>query len=362
MSPDRSAALGITLMVMGLILLLALAWRQGDAFYPAYLGAYAFWLGLSLGPLALHMIGRVTGGRWTRVNQGVFLAASGVLPLLALLFVPVVIGLPQLYVWFPDAAIHAEPVAHKAPFLNSGFFVVRAVVYFAIWIALAHFLMRSAERGQAAAARRLGALGLVLYALTGSFAMIDWIMSLLPEWYSTVFAVQILAAYLLQGTCLAGLVLAARTGVSVQDRHDLGNLMLVFTLLWAYLAFSDYLTIWIADLPHETLWYRLRNDGLWQWVGAGLILAMFAVPFLALLFRSLKRSRVGLAAVAALVLFASLVYSLWLVLPSVQPPRQAGLTGSVLGASVALGALWLGMFQLRLQRQRTRLSHEAGDG
>jgi hypothetical protein len=356
----REVRLGLAFIAIGLLLLL-LAALVGDAgFYPTYLAAYLFWLGLSLGPLALYMIGHVSGGRWGRISQIPFLAAGGVLPVMVLLFIPLIIGMPVLYSWFPDAGFYGEKIANKAPYLNSGFFVVRAVVYFTVWIGLVQLLIRSARRGRhTAGGRRLSALGLVLYALTGTLAITDWVMSLLPSWYSTVFGVEVLTAQLLQGICLGVLVTDTRLhAVSADDRHDLGNLMLVFTMLWAYLAFSDFLTIWIADLPRETLWYRLRFEGFWHWSGPTLIMLLFVIPCASLLFRALKRDRFWLAALALLILAGTLLYSFWLTVPSLSATRIYTPDWLSVVLPIALGAVWIGVFQLRLLQLRTLASKD----
>jgi hypothetical protein len=357
-SPRHRSGWAVTLMVLGALVLALIGLLRPRGFYPAYLAGYVFWLGLSLGPLALHMIGQVTGGRWREVIREPFLAASGVLPVQALLFIPLVIGMPSLYAWFPEASVPGVEVVDKGAYLNSGFFVLRAAVYFAVWLILTRLLIRQARLAVATpASRRLSALGLLLYALTGSLAVIDWVMSLLPSWYSTVFAAQVLVVQLLQGVCLGILVTGGLFGRRAdspgrQDRHDLGNLMLVFTLMWAYLAFSDFLTVWIADLPRETLWYRLRFEGTWWWGGPAVTLLLFVIPFAALLFRRLKRHARALVAVAAMVLIGTLINAFWVTVPSLQDSRSYRPDWQALVVPIALGAVWIGFFQLRLQRQR----------
>ena len=354
MIPPHTARQNLLLMALGLLVLVSLMLAGAPGFYPAYLAGYLFWLGLSLGPLGLHMISRVTGGHWGEQTRAPFLAASGVLPVLAVLFLPLVIGMPALYAWYPDAGAQGGRLADKAIYLNSAFFLLRALVYFGIWLTLATVLVRDARVGRTVAGRRLSAPGLILFALSGTFAVIDWVMSLLPVWYSTVFAAEVLIAQLLQGVCLGVLVQGpvserGRPERSKQDWLDLGNLMLLFTLLWAYLAFSDYLTIWIADLPDETLWYRLRLAGSGWWTGTSLMLLMFAIPFLALLFRALKQHQRTLQGIALIVLAGTLLNAYWLTVPSLQ---QAGhISWQLLIVPLAMGAVWTGFFRLRLLQQ-----------
>ena len=354
MNAPHTAVQELVLIALGLLVLVSLMLAEAPGFYPAYLAGYLFWLGLSLGPLGLYMISRVTGGRWGELTRTPFLAASGVLPVLAVLFLPLVIGMPALYAWYPDAGVQGGRLADKAVYLNSGFFLLRALVYFGIWLTLATVLVRDARGGRSAAGRQFSAPGLILFALTGTFAVIDWVMSLLPSWYSTVFAAEVLIAQLLQGVCLGVLVQGpagerSQSERSQRDRLDLGNLMLLFTLLWAYLAFSDYLTIWIADLPAETLWYRLRLAGSGWWTGPSLMLLMFAIPFLALLFRALKQNRRGLQGIALIVLAGTLLNAFWLTVPSLQ--RAGHMSWQFLIVPLAIGAVWTGFFRLRLLQQ-----------
>jgi hypothetical protein len=236
--------------------------------------------------------------------------------------------------------------------------LLRAGLYFAVWLTLAWLLQRWSSPGGSPSrirlARRLSALGLVLYALTGTFAMIDWVMSLMPVWYSTVFGAEVLVAQLLQGACLGVLAVGAAAGWRAtptvsRELHALGNLMLLFTLLWAYLAFSDFLTIWIADLPHEIHWYLPRMRAPWGWIGPLLALLLFVVPFTALLFKPVKVNPRALAAVALVVLVGTLLNAYWLTAPSVQNVAP-GLNWLDVVTPLALGAVWMGSFRARLRR------------
>jgi hypothetical protein len=356
--PGSANRRALALPAAGLAALALAGSLQPSRFFPAYLFSYLFWLGLSLGALSLYMIGRVSGGRWGEVTAGPFLAAAGVLPVLALMFLPLAFGMPGLYPWLREGGQEAGILARKAAYLNLGFFLLRAALYFAAWLVLARLLTRwsppGASPAQQRAARRLSAGGLVLYGITGSFAVFDWIMSLVPTWYSTVFGAEVLATQLLEGTALGVLAVAAaagwRAGQTVgRDLRDLGNLMLAFTLLWAYLAFSEFLTIWIADLPRETLWFRLRLAADWAWMGPTLALLLFALPFAALLFRPLKEHPRALTAVALVTLSGTLFNALWLVLPSLRT-SPTGLDWLDAVTPLALGAVWVGVYRLRLRR------------
>ena len=351
---------------VGAVFLMIGAVSARQPFFEAYLFAFLFYLSLSLGALVIGMIGQITGGRWSIVVRGPALAAAGALPLLALLFVPVLFGLDHLYPWLTDMGASPVLLQHKQPYLNRDFFIMRAVLYFTVWIGIGlGFVarLRKAERDATASAwqdvRRLCLAGLILYALTGSLAAVDWLMSLLPEWYSTVFAVQVLMVQLLSASALvvlsAGRMQATPGSVDAGDYHDLGNLMLLFTLLWAYLAYSDFLTIWIADLPHETAWYRQRAAPVWEGLGVAVWALQFALPFVLLLFRGVKRHAARLKGLAMLVLCGGLLNLYWLTMPSlrIQGPRLSWLDVVV---PIALGATWTAWYLLqwnRYQRQRS---------
>ncbi len=340
-------------------------------FFEAYLYAFLFLLGLSLGPLVLAMIAQVTGGRWGQVVRRPALAAAGVLPVLAVLFVPLLFGLQQLYPWTVGLGAPQHLLNHKEPYLNVGFFIVRAALYFAIWISLA-FVFRSrlydAELRDTPhdwqRVRMVSAAGLLLYGLTGTLAAIDWVMSLLPVWYSTVFGAQVLAVQMLAATAVVVLG-SGRSGeprpiqMRPQDYHDLGNLMLVFTLLWAYLAYSDFVTIWIADLPHETEWYRQRSVPLWEGLGISVWVLQFALPFALLLFRAVKRNASRMRSLAIAVLIGSALNVYWLVMPCLRPHDNL-LSWLDWVAPLALGAVWFAMFLVFLDRDERRWNAHRG--
>jgi hypothetical protein len=250
----------------------------------------------------------------------------------------------------------------KTAYLNVPFFLGRAALYFLTWNVLSHYLNawsleqdRSGDPRLSAKMQRLSGAGLILYGLTISFAAFDWLMSLEPHWFSTIFGVLVLGG---QGlSALAFLILAlawlARRPpmdeVAVPDRfQDLGKLMLAFVMLWAYFAFSQWLIIWSGNLPEEILWYRHRLGTSWIAVGVLLILFHFAVPFSLLLSRRLKRAGTALAALAAGVLVMRLVDLLWLIAPDF---HTAGVHVSWLDVwlPLSMGALWLGLFVRQLR-------------
>ena len=327
-------------------------------FFRAYLAAYIFWIGIPVGCLALLMLHHLVGGRWGFVIQRVLEAAIQTLPLMALLFIPLLFGLSDLYPWARPAVVAGDPLLQqKAAYLNLPFFIVRAVMYFAIWIVLGHLLVRwSLEQdrtGDVTLTQRLQRLsgpGLVLYGLTVTFSAIDWMMSLEPKWYSTIFGMIFMVSYGLAALAFAIVTAhflrseAPLTQVISADRfHDLGNLLLALVMFWAYLNFSQFLLIWSENLAEEIPWYLHRMGGGWEWIAIVLIVFQFALPFILLLSRTTKRSSRILAQVAAGILFMHWLDVLWMIAPSFYPARFHLHWMDIL-APIGIGALWLAVF------------------
>jgi len=182
-------------------------------FFHSYLYAFLFWLGITLGSVAVLMLHHLVGGLWGFVIQRVLETAARLLPLMALLFIPILIGLPDLYEWTHGEAGEVAALKHKSAYLNVPFFVVRAVVYFAVWTLLAYLLTRwsrrvdeTGEPGLVARMEHLSGPGLVIYGVTMTFAAVDWVMSLEPEWYSTIFGMAFLVGQGLSALCFAVIV------------------------------------------------------------------------------------------------------------------------------------------------------------
>jgi hypothetical protein len=241
----------------------------------------------------------------------------------------------------PGAA-DAALAAGQHWYLNSVFFYLRAIVYFVIWLSLARLLR---DEGARPSLQGVSAVGFVLYALTTTFAAVDWTMSLTPHWHSTIFGLligtgQALAA--LAAAIVCANALAPEVDASLRVRfHDLGNLSLALVLVWAYLAFMQFLIIWVEDLPDEITWLLLRSRTSWSALTWFVAVTHFLVPFLLLLSRSAKRAPGMLAGVSAIVLLACLADSFWLVVPIFRPQGFA-LHWADLGALLAIGGLWLG--------------------
>ena len=331
----------------------------------AYLVAFAYWIGLALGALALLMAFHASKARWMVVVRRPLEAMAGALVVFPILFLPIALGMRALFPWAgPTAGLDDETLRllhHRAPYLNPTFFLVRAAIYFAVWTALAGLFWRwSTRQDQSGApdltanAWKLGAGGLPALGLTLTFAAVDWLMSLGVRWYSTIWGVYFFAGSFVGAIALLVLASLALTRTpalldAVRAPHwlSLGKLLLAFTCFWAYIAFSQYMLTWIGNLPDTVPWMLLRQDHAWRWIGGALIACHFVVPFLLLLSRPRKLDPRRLAPVAAWILAVHYLDLYWLVMPQARPgaivPDWSHLTAfaGVGGAAVAAAILLL---------------------
>jgi hypothetical protein len=370
---DRARRRCLAVGVAALVVSVGGGFLNPPRFFQAYLFGYLFWVGIALGCLALLMLHHLAGGRWGFVIQRPLEAGVRTLPLLALLFVPILFGLKELYLWARPEAVAAEALLrHKQLYLNPPAFLFRAVVFFAVWIGVGALLtMLSGRRDQGAETlpltRRMQVLsgpGLLLYGVTVSFAAIDWGMSLEPFWFSSVYGIIFIV-----GQNLAALAFVIVTVVLLSDRpplrdaitpqqfHDLGNFLLAFVMLWAYIAFSQFLIIWSGNLPEEIPWYLNRMRGGWGVLAAILVAFHFLVPFLLLLSRSTKRRAKVLLLVAAGILAMRLLDLFWLTAPAFHPGGFS-LHWMDLSLPVGLGGIWLAAYLSRLQRRPLLPEHD----
>jgi hypothetical protein len=346
----RQRALVAGLIGLALCLLAALA--SPSHALRSYLVAFTFWLGIPLGCLVLLMLQHLTGGIWGLVLRRIFESGARTLGLLALLFLPLLLGLigrpPPLYDWVGSTD---ADLLEKSWYLNVPFFIARTIVYFVVWLVLAFFLCRwSAEEDQSPTNpqrfRRLSGPGLVLYGGTITFASVDWVMSLEPHWYSTIYPVIFAVGQILEGMAFSILVLIAIGSqppfeklLGPTQRRDLGNLLLAFVMMWAYLSFSQFLLIWSENLPEEIPWYLKRTRDGWQWLALLLVVFQFCLPFLLLLSREIKQDPRRLAAIALLVLVMRYLDVFWWI----EPAFSDGVYFYIfvdLAALVGLGGIW----------------------
>ena len=332
-------------------------------FFRSYLVAYLFWIGITLGSLAVLMVQHLTGGNWALVIRRILEAGSRTLPLMAIAALPLLAGMTSLYSW--SRPEETDPViVQKHLYLNPQFFVVRIVVYFAVWFALTFFLnkwSRMEDAGEAGSPlwvrmEGLSGIGLVLYGLTVTFASIDWVMSLEPRWYSTIYGLLFMVGQALGALAFAVLMLIWLSDeeplsevVRTSHFQDLASFLLTFVMLWAYLEFSQYLIIWGGNLSEEIPWYLRRMQGGWGVVGLLLVFLNFALPFFLLLFRTVKRRKRSLLIVATLLLVMRLVDMYWMVLPAFGG-GNVGLTWMNIALPLGFGGIWFAYFVWQLRR------------
>ena len=347
-------------------------------FFRAWLIAFMLFLGIALGSMALMMIQHLSGGSWG-IFRRIFEASSRTIPLLGLLFLPVLLGMHELYPWtHPDLVAEDQILQHKAPYLNTTFFIIRALLYFVAWSALAMILNRLSLRQDSGDVsvnipiQRLSGAGLVIYALTVTFAGIDWIMSLNPHWFSTLFGFLIMGGQGLAALCFTVIVATmlwpkepTTSWLKPNHIHDLGKLMFAFVMLWAYFNFSQYLLIYAANLVEEVPYMLTRTSHGWQYLAIFLAAFHFAVPWLLLLSRDRKRNPRRLALVAAWLLFVR-----WADLFMMISPEFVATGGNLhaahgehvesqlfihwvdIAALLAVGGLWSWMFFSQIGRRQ----------
>jgi hypothetical protein len=349
--------------VVGVVACVVGAFIDATAFFEAWLVTWLFLLGIALASMAQVMIHELTGGDWGLVLRPPLEAAALTLPLLLVLALPLAFGLPQLFAWArPEAVARSATLQAQAWYLTPTRFIVREAMMLAIWSALALAIVR--RRGvtpehAAARARSLSVVGLLVYLLTVTLAAFDWIASLVPGWASTTLGVRLGAAQFVAslGFAVPFLVLFRRARANVtpaRDYQDFGNLLLTYAMMWAYIAFTQYLIVWAEDLPDETSWFWPRATSSWRYLVIVVAALEFAVPVVAMLFRGVKRSSRWLSVVCLLALAGQWLDTLWLTVPSVRPDGFHVRLEDLL-ALVGLGGLWLAVVLHLAERVPERL-------
>jgi hypothetical protein len=354
----RSLMVGV---VFGVVALIG-AFMRPEEFYRAYLLGFMCWLGVALGSMAILMIRHLTGGGWGLVIRRTLGAAMRTLPLLALLFIPILLGMHRLYIW-------AQPLDHIADkhlrehlqditktYLTPNGFIFRAVFYFAIWNLLSFLLSKWSKQTDRPGApdntqrfKAVSGPGLILYGFTISFAAIDWVMSLDPSWVSTIFGLIILIGEVLSAMCFAVVVERILFNYRPMSKilkpdfvHDHGKWMLTFTMVWAYFNFSQWLIIWVGNLPAEITFYLKRLSGGWGLIGLTLVLFHFAIPFGILLSRPFKRDIHRLAWLAAWLMLMRYLDLFWIIEPNFSNTLRFTVADVIV--PVAIGGIWLAYF------------------
>ncbi|PYY19521.1 MAG: hypothetical protein DMG60_03935 [Acidobacteria bacterium] len=338
-----------------------------DHFLSAYLAGYVLWVGASLGCMALLMVNHLSAGKWGLIIRRVLESGAAQFPLMLILFIPIAIGMSHLFPWIPGSVRWMQQnsdahtiMQHKEMLLNKTFFLIRVPIYFFIWWAFSTTLRRwSIERDRNPHGRdwqrileNLSGIGIVVYAITMTFAIVDWIMSLDAIWFSTIYGLIYLAGQGLTAfsICIITVLLLSqeepmRTMLRKTEMHDIGKLLFAFVMLYAYLSFSQWLIIWSANMPDEANWYLHRLAGNWINLGRFLILFEFAVPFALLLSRRLKKQPAFMVPLCAFIIFVRMVDLYWMVEPNfISTERQITFNWMYIAAPLAIGGFWIFSF------------------
>jgi len=355
---QRSLIVGVVFGVIAVILAL----KNPEEFYRAYLLGFMAWLGVALGSMAILMIRHLTGGGWGVVIRRILGAAMRTVPLLAILFIPVILGMRKLYIWaqpldnIADVHLRQHLADITRTYLTPNGFIYRAIFYFAIWNLLSFLLSHWSKQTDRPGApdntdrfKIVSGPGLILYGFTISFAAIDWVMSLDPSWISTIFGLVVLIGEVLSAMCFAVVVERILFNYKPMSEmltpdfvHDHGKWMLAFTMVWAYFNFSQWLIIWAGNLPSEITYYIRRLNGGWGYVGLFIVIFHFAIPFGILLSRPFKRDIRKLVWLASWMLLMRYVDLFWIIEPNFSKTLTVTLADVVV--PIAIGGFWLAYF------------------
>ena len=326
--------IGKIALIIGIIFLLISAvgyFQDSTQFFLNYMTSFFFWLSIALGAMFFTMLHHITNAHWSTVLRKISEAIAGNMPLMLILFIPILFGIHELFHWsHPEAVAADELLQKKSPYLNVPFFLIRALVYFTVWIVFSYLLRKvSAQQDQmpsealTAKMKRISAPGIILFALTITFASFDWLMSLDAHFFSTIFGVYIFSGAFLGFLTFMMILISylrknnmLRDTVTVEHYHDLGKLAFGFIIFWAYMAFSQYFLIWYTNLPEENYWFLYRWDNSWEVVGMILIFGHFIFPFLALITRAAKRSIGFMTFMSVWILIMHFFDLYWIVLPT----------------------------------------------
>lgn len=335
-----------------------------EQFFESYLYGFLFWLGVALGCLILLLLQNIAGGPWGAMIRRPLEAGVMVIPVMALFFIPVLAGMGYLYEWTDPEVLAANPViAAKTLYLNVPFFIVRALLYFSVWIGTAWLLVRwSKQQDQqdnpklAERMRSFSAPGLIFFILTMTFAAFDWGMSLTPDWFSGMYGVIFMIGQAISAVALMIIIVTLfghfepLSNVANPKRvQDLGNFLMAFTMFWAYVSVSQLIIIWSNNLPETNTWYVIRLNGFWGWIGAILLLFHFATPFLILFSRWVKRKVRALVVIACWMLIMRLLDIFWILVPTFE--RDIPFSLLDVAVVVGIGGIWLAVFIAQLKNK-----------
>ena len=351
----------------GLLLSAVGFFLDAKQFYHSYLAAFVFWTTIALGGLFFTMLHHLTGATWSVVLRRFSEAIMVILPVLAILFLPIIPGMHDMYHSTHEEAVAADHILQqKEPYLNIPFFLIRAVFYFGVWFLLARTLKKYSTQQDNAPEpsltdkmRRFSAPGMLLFAVTLTYAAFDWLMSLNPHWYSTIFGVYIFSGSLL--SVLAFILLAAlylrgkdvlQSVITLEHYHDLGKLLFGFTVFWAYIAFSQYMLIWYGNIPEETEFFLQRWEGSWKYVSMVIVFFHFALPFLILVTRAAKRNLALMKVMGFWFLIIHYVDIHWIVMPTLHT-EGFSLSWIDFTTLIGIGGLFVWYFWKQFAQQAT---------
>jgi len=328
----QSATIPLVIGIVGLVLSAVGYFTDATQFFHSYLVAFFYWLTIGLGALFFVLLHHLVDARWSIVVRRMGENVMSTLPLMVVFVLPLLFGIHDLFHWSHEEVVANDAILQaKAGYLNVPFFIIRQVIYFAVWIIFARLLYRVSMQQDAGSdkdlklkMRKISAPGILLFALSATFVAFDWLMSLDPHWYSTIFGV-----YVYAGSFLASLSFLVLLGwyqrskglladvITAEHYHDIGKLMFGFIIFWAYMAFSQYFLIWYANVPEETVWYLERWEGSWKVVSLVIIFGHFTIPFLIMIFRESKRNLAILGPMAIWLLLVHWVDMYWIVFPNI---------------------------------------------
>lgn len=341
--------------VIGLLILVLGIFVDQKQFFFSYLTAFAFWMTFVWGAIFFSFLHHLTGADWSIVLRRILETVMTSIPIMAVLFIPVLLGMFDLYHWSHADVVAADPILlKKSPYLNPVFFSIRAVLYFTIWFFLTRGLYKTslaqdegADAKQIEKMKRISAPGMILFAFTITFASFDWLMSLEAHWYSTIYGVYIFGGSLLailSFMVIFGLALRKKgvlaDTITVEHYHDIGKFLFAFIIFWGYIGFSQYFLIWYANIPEETIWYLARWEGSWKIVTMVLVFGHFIIPFMLLLPRAMKRNFTALRIMAIWILIMHWLDLYWLAMPSLHH-HGAVISWMDLAAFAGIGGIFL---------------------
>ncbi|HLJ50711.1 MAG TPA: hypothetical protein VKU01_32080 [Bryobacteraceae bacterium] len=371
---DRLQNTSLIIGVLGIIGLVAGLFMNATQFFQSYLYAYLFWGGLAIGSLGIMLLHNVVGGNWGVVIRRMYEAGTGTLPIVLIGLIPVLLGMKTLYTWTNPATLgETAHIGFKGAYLSTWFFIVRSLAYIAVWFFWGYRLLgwsseqdRTGDPDRAIFGRMkaFSAPGLLIFAFTTSWAFIDWVMSIEPKWYSTVFPWLFTIGEMLLtfAFLVAVLILLSHRKpfsdvLNFQHFNDLGNLILTFTMLWAYMMLSQFLIQWSENLPVEIPWWIERFSNGWGYIAFFVGVFHFCVPFFLLLMRFVKRNPKILFWVAIWMIIVRIVDVFWIVIPSFRQPYLS-VSWMDLVAFIGIGGIWMAFFLFNMKKRPLLPMHD----